>query len=157
MTICIPVFTFYYCTMYRMCLVENNPSLKLQSHLKRIDGIVHAVINLDNGVLPKWNRTFTEFSEFRKSDNHWSMDWVRFKDPVSNVSWWHCGSILVSTTGDGRFKSFECTDTYFCHRIQRIQWKHLGTTPNGNGTQVPCRSDKDLMLNGLISFCAYLR
>ena len=30
----------------------------------------------------------------------------------------------------GRFEPFYCNDKYFCHWIQRIQWKHLGKTPN---------------------------
>ena len=33
-----------------MCVVENNPSFKLQSRLKRIDDIVHAVINIYNDM-----------------------------------------------------------------------------------------------------------
>ena len=29
------------------------------------------------------------------------MNWAQFKDPVSHVSGWHCGSILVSYTRGG--------------------------------------------------------
>ena len=39
-------------------------------------------------------------------------------------------SIQVSSTDEvGRFKPFYCSDKYFCHWIQRIQWEHLGKTP----------------------------
>ena len=30
--------------------------------------------------------------------NHWNMNWAQFKDPVSHISCWHCGSILASHT-----------------------------------------------------------
>ena len=28
---------------------------------------------------------FREFREFRESENHWSMNWTQFKDPVSHM------------------------------------------------------------------------
>ena len=69
-----------------------------------------------------------EFSKFRESKNHWSMNWVNFKSCLSHVSCCHCGSIMVSKARGGRFEPFYCNDKYFCHWIQRIQWKYLGKT-----------------------------
>ena len=37
----------------------------------------------NNEVFPKYSSTFTEFSEFRESQNHRSMNWAQFKDPIS--------------------------------------------------------------------------
>ena len=47
-------------------------------------------------VFLKWSRTFTEFIEFRETDNHCSMNWARFEDLVPHmclagavVAWWY--------------------------------------------------------------------
>ena len=45
---------------------------------------------------PKWSRTFIEFSEFREFDNC----------SLSQVSCWHCGSILVSYRRGDTLESF---------------------------------------------------
>ena len=40
------------------------------------------------GVFPKWSRTFikfSEFTEFRDLINHWSINSVQYKDPVSHM------------------------------------------------------------------------
>ena len=42
-----------------------------------------------------------EFTEFSDMINHFSMNWRQFKDPVPNMSCWHCGSILVFNTRGG--------------------------------------------------------
>ena len=42
-------------------------------------------VNSSIGVVPKWSKALTEFSEFsksRESNNHWRMNWAQFKDPV---------------------------------------------------------------------------
>ena len=81
---------------------------------------------------PKWSVNFTEFSEFGENNNHWSMNWVQFKDPVSHM---FCAGAVVAcwpltqeVAGWQGFESFYWM-TYFCHWIQRIHWKHLGKTP----------------------------
>ena len=84
---------------------------------------------INKGVFPKWSRTFTEFSEFREIDNHWSMNWAWFKDPVSHMclagtveaSW----SLTQEVAGSSPFTVM----INFCHWIRWIQWKHLGRTP----------------------------
>ena len=46
----------------------------------------HSDLHLNNGVFPKLNRTFIEFSdfsEFGKSDKSLKMNWAQFKDPAS--------------------------------------------------------------------------
>ena len=77
----------------------------------------------DNGVFPKWSRTFAEFSDFRETDKSLKHELDQFKDPVSHmclagtvVAPWSlaqevaglspfkdhcCGSMLVSYTRDG--------------------------------------------------------
>ena len=50
-------------------------------------------LHVDNGVFPKWSVTFTEFSEFRETDNHWSMNWAQFTDPVSHMC---CAGAVVA-------------------------------------------------------------
>ena len=70
-----------------------------------------------------------DFTEFRESDKSLKHELGSiWRSCLSHVSCWHCGSILVSYTRGTRFTSFYCNDKYFCHSIQRIQWKHLGTT-----------------------------
>ena len=44
------------------------------------------------------------------------------------MSFWCYGGILVSYIRGSRFETFYCNDKYFCHWIQRIQWKHLEKT-----------------------------
>ena len=58
-----------------------------------------------NGVL--WNENSGYLN------NHWSMNWVQFKDPVSYVSCWHYGSILVYNITGARFEPFYCNGKYF--------------------------------------------
>ena len=60
--------------------------------------------------------------------NQWSMNWAKFQDPVSYmglagpvVAPW---SLTQEVAGLNPFN-----EKYFCHWIQRIQWKHLGKTP----------------------------
>ena len=43
----------------------------------------HTANTGDNGVFPKWSRTFTEFSKFREHDNHWAWIGINLKDPLS--------------------------------------------------------------------------
>ena len=39
---------------------------------------------------------------------------------LSYVPWWHCGSILISNTRDGRFKPFYCNDKYFVTELSEF-------------------------------------
>ena len=57
------------------------------------------------------------------------MNCAQSKGPVSHVSCWCCGSILVSYTRGGRLEPFYYNGIYFCHWIRWFQWKHLGKTP----------------------------
>ena len=79
-------------------------------------------------VFPKWSVIFTEFSEFRENDNHWSMSWAQFKDPVSYMccagAVVACWALTQEVAGWQGFESFYWM-TYFCHWIQRMQWKNL--------------------------------
>ena len=87
---------------------------------------------LNNGVFPKWGKTFTEFSEFKETDSHWSMYWAWFKDPVSHMC---LAGAAVSYTKSGWVPCLSPFTgmTIFCHWIQQIQWKHLGKTPTTRG------------------------
>ena len=60
-----------------------------------------------NGVFPRWNRNSIEFSELRKSDKSLKHELGTIeRSCLSHMSCWHCGSIMVSNTIDGRFKPF---------------------------------------------------
>ena len=56
---------------------------------------------------PKWSRTFTEFGEFRESDNYLSMNWAQFKDNVSYMclsgTVVACWSLTQEATGSSPF------------------------------------------------------
>ena len=69
----------------------------------------------NSGVFPKWNRNLVNSVKSGNLINHWSMNWDQFKDPIylSLVSCCRCGSILVSYTRGGWFKSFCHNDKYF--------------------------------------------
>ena len=41
--------------------------------------------NNNNGVFPKWSRTFTEFSEFRETDKSPKHELGSIKDPISHM------------------------------------------------------------------------
>ena len=77
-----------------------------------------------SGVFPKWSITFTEFSEFRENDNHWSMNWAQFKGPVSHVccvgavvACWPLTQVVAGWQG---FESFYWM-TYFCKNLQTFR------------------------------------
>ena len=76
---------------------------------------------------PKWSRSFIGFSEFSESYKSLKHELASIqRSCLSHVSCWHCGIILVSYTGGGRFEPFYCKEKYFC---QWIAWKYLGKTP----------------------------
>ena len=57
---------------------------------------------------------FTEFSEFRESDKSLKHELGSFpRSCLSPVSFWCCGSMLVSYTKGCRFEPFYCNDKYF--------------------------------------------
>ena len=43
-------------------------------------------------ISPRWN---TKSLNSGNLMSHWSMNWTQFKDPISHVSCWCCGGILV--------------------------------------------------------------
>ena len=69
------------------------------------------------GDFPILSRTFTEFSKFRESKNHFSMIGAQFKDPVSTLS--YAGAVVASwslTQEVAGSSPFYCVMTnIFCH------------------------------------------
>ena len=65
--------------------------------------------------------------------NHWSMNWVQYKDLLCYLS--VCGLVVSSLSltqeilGSSPTLPFLYFINFFCHWIQRIQWKHLEKTP----------------------------
>ena len=60
---------------------------EIYSNISYTKGCVHNMPSATsseagNWVFPRWSRTFTAFSEFRETENHWSMNWDQFKDLV---------------------------------------------------------------------------
>ena len=56
--------------------------------------------------------------------NHASMNWAQFKDPVSHLSCWHCGSILVSYTKGGWVAANSVKTFRDMHREHKIVWAY---------------------------------
>ena len=61
---------------------------------------------------------FSKFREFDKSLKHESESILR--SCVSHVSWWHCGSILVSNTRGGRFEPFTVMTNIFVTKFAEL-------------------------------------
>ena len=64
--------------------------------------------------------------------NHWGMNWVQYKDLLSYN--WLCGWVVESLSLKQEIlgsnpANFFFYFYFFCHWIQRIQWKHLEKTP----------------------------
>ena len=65
--------------------------------------------------------------------NHWSMNWVQYKDLLCYLCL--CGLVVSSLSltqeilGSSPTLPFLYFIIFFCHWIQRIQWKHLEKTP----------------------------
>ena len=65
--------------------------------------------------------------------NHWSMNWVQYNDLLCYL--WLCGlvvsflSLTQEILGSSPTLLIFYFFKFFCHWIQRIQWKHLEKTP----------------------------
>ena len=76
--------------------------------------IIHDTETLSE-VFRKWNRTFIEFSEFRESDKSLKHD---LGSILLHVSYWCCGSILVSYTRSSKFEPSYTRGS----RFEPFQW-----------------------------------
>ena len=75
------------------------------------------------GVSPKLNENSVKSVNSWNLINHWSSI---YRSSLSHVTYWHCGSILVSNARDGKFEPFYCDDQYFCHWISLNSEKTFG-------------------------------
>ena len=85
-------------------------------------------------VFPKWSATFTEFSKFRENDNHWSMNWAQFKDPVSHmccagavVACWPLTQEVARGRGSTPFTEWHFFSLNSGNSVTKI-YNHLGKT-----------------------------
>ena len=87
----------------------------------------------NNGVFPKWSRTFAEFSEFRETDKSLKHEFgLNFKDPISQKCL--AGTVVACqfltprggwVAGSSPFN----VNFFFVTEFSEFSEKHLGKTP----------------------------
>ena len=96
----------------------------------------HSDLPCNIGVFSKWSGTlieFSEFREFRESEESLKHELGSVKDLLCYLCL--CGLVVSSLSltqeilGSSPTLPFLYFLNFFCHWIQRIQWKHLEKTP----------------------------
>ena len=72
------------------------------------------------------------------------MNWAQFKDPVSHVSCWRCGSMVVSYTRGGWVTGSNPFNVinFFVTEFTKFSEKHLGKTPLRVWCCIPIGTEK---------------